>query len=65
MPRPTYAMRGEVEDLATRHAAHRESVRATTVPLERSDVEVLEAADEQAIPAVDLHLDEILARRRA
>lgn len=65
VPRPTYAMRGEVEDLATRHAAHRQGVRATTVPLERSDVEVLEAADEQAIPAVDLHLDEILARRRA
>lgn len=65
VPRPTYAMRGEVEDLATRHAAHRQSVRATTVPLERADVEVLEATDEQAVPAMDLHLDEILARRRA
>lgn len=65
VPRPTYTMRGEVEDLATRHAAHREYVRATTVPLERGDVELLEATDEQAAPAVDLHLDEVLARRRA
>ncbi|WP_228019416.1 hypothetical protein [Brachybacterium epidermidis] len=65
MPRPTYTMRGEVDDLATRHAAHREYVRATTVPLERGDVELLEATDEQAAPAVDLHLDEVLARRRA
>ncbi|MCT1384428.1 hypothetical protein M4D54_02080 [Brachybacterium sp. p3-SID1565] len=65
VPRPTYTMRGEVDDLATRHAAHREYVRATTVPLERGDVELLEATDEQAAPAVDLHLDEVLARRRA
>lgn len=65
VPRPTYTMRGEVDDLASRHAAHRASMRATTVPLERGDVEVLEAADERFAPAVDLHLDEVLARRRA
>ncbi|GAA1320850.1 hypothetical protein GCM10009592_00540 [Brachybacterium rhamnosum] len=66
VPRPTYALRGEVEDLASRHAAHRESLRASAVPLERDGVEAIEAADEVApAPAMDLGLDEVLARRRA
>lgn len=66
VPLPTYALRGEVDDLATRHAAHRESLRATAVPLERDGVEAIEAADEAAAPpALDLGLDEVLARRRA
>lgn len=65
VPRPTYALRGEVDDLATRHAAHRQSVLATTVPLEGAQVEELEAVEESFAPAQDLHLDEILARRRA
>lgn len=65
VPRPTYALRGEVDDLASRHAAHRQSMMATSVPLEVEQVEELEAADESFAPAQDLHLDEILARRRA
>lgn len=65
MPRPTYALRGEVDDLASRHAAHRQSMLATSVPLENEKVEELEAVDEGFAPAQDLHLDEILARRRA
>ena len=65
VPRPTYALRGEVDDLASRHAAHRQSMMATSVPLEAEQVEELEAADESFAPAQDLHLDEILARRRA
>lgn len=65
VPRPTYAMRGEVEDLATRHAAHRQSVQSTSVPLEAEGVEELEAVDEAFAPVQELHLDEILARRRA
>ncbi|WP_345078341.1 hypothetical protein [Brachybacterium paraconglomeratum] len=65
VPRPTYTMRGEVDDLATRHAAHRQSILATTVPLEGAQVEELEAVEENFAPAQDLHLDEILARRRA
>ncbi|WP_114855954.1 hypothetical protein [Brachybacterium sp. YJGR34] len=65
VPRPTYALRGEVEDLASRHAAHRESMRATSVPFESDRVEELEAVDESYAPAQDLQLDEILARRRA
>lgn len=65
VPRPTYALRGEVDDLASRHAAHRQSMLATTVPLENEKVEELEAVDEGFAPAQDLHLDEILARRRA
>lgn len=65
VPRPTYALRGEVEDLASRHAAHRASIGATTVPLEADGVEEREAAEENYAPAADLHLDEILARRRA
>ncbi|MFC7373641.1 MULTISPECIES: hypothetical protein [unclassified Brachybacterium] len=64
VPRPTYALHGEVEDLATRHAAHRQSMQATSVPLENADVEELEAADEEFAPALDLRLDEVLARRR-
>lgn len=65
VPRPTYALRGEVDDLASRHAAHRRGLRATTVPLESAHVEELEAVDEDFAPAQDLQLDEILARRRA
>lgn len=65
VPRPSYALRGEVDDLATRHAAHRQSMLATTVPLENERVEELEAVDEAFAPAQDLHLDDILARRRA
>lgn len=68
VPRPSYALHGEVEDLATRHAAHRSSVAPQQVALE---VEVDDVADEalreepQRTPAADLGLDEILARRRA
>lgn len=65
VPRPAYALRGEVDDLASRHAAHRQSVMATSVPLEGEQVEELEAIDESFAPAQDLQLDEILARRRA
>src|SRR5690606_12261346 len=65
VPLPTYALRGEVDDLATRHAAHRRSMAGATVPLEAANVEELEAVDETFAPAQDLHLDEILARRRA
>ncbi|MGP9683106.1 hypothetical protein [Brachybacterium sp. AOP3-A1-3] len=65
VPRPTYALRGEVDDLATRHAAHRQSMQPASVPLESGSVEELEAVDEAYAPAQNLHLDEILARRRA
>ncbi|MGP9845750.1 hypothetical protein [Brachybacterium sp. 107] len=65
VPRPTYALRGEVDDLATRHAAHRQSMQPASVPLENGSVEELEAVDEAYAPAQNLHLDEILARRRA
>src|SRR5690625_3521566 len=65
VPRPAYTLRGEVDDLATRHAAHRESVGLAAVPLEVEGDEELEAADEDFAPAADLHLDEVLARRRA
>lgn len=65
VPRPSYALRGEVDDLASRHAAHRRSMMATSVPLESEHVEELEAVDESAAPAQDLRLDEVLARRRA
>lgn len=65
VPRPAYSLRGEVDDLASRHAAHRQSMLATSVPLESGRVEELEAVDEAFAPAQDLHLDDILARRRA
>lgn len=65
VPRPTYALRGEVDDLASRHAAHRKSMLADSMPLEGERVEELEAIDEDFAPAQDLHLDQILARRRA
>lgn len=69
VPVPTYRLRGEVEDLGSRHAAHRESVLGRPQRLEREDVEELEARDEAVIhgmaPAADLDLDAILARRRA
>ena len=64
VPRPTYALRGDVDDLATRHAAHRALVGAP-VAFEADDVEELEAADESLPPAMDLDLDAVLARRRA
>ena len=65
VPLPTYALRGEVDDLGSRHAAHRASLPGARVPLEREDVEVLEAADETFAPAADIDLDAVLARRRA
>lgn len=67
VPRPTYAMRGDVDDLATRHAAHRESMLRHTVPLEVESAEIDEALTEDATArtAADLRLDEILERRRA
>ena len=65
VPRPAYTLRGEVDDLATRHAAHRESVGLAAVPLEVEGAEEPEAVDEDFAPAADLHLDEVLARRRA
>lgn len=67
VPRPTYSLRGEVNDLGTRHREHRSSVLGTPVPYESADVEMQEAAAEEtgemAAP-VDLDLDAILARRR-
>ena len=65
VPRPTYALRGEVDDLASRHAAHRRTMLPESVPLESAHVEEAEAVEEDYAPAQDLHLDEILARRRA
>ncbi len=65
VPRPTYALRGEVDDLASRHAAHRRSMLPESVPLEGAHVEEAEAVEESFAPAQDLQLDEILARRRA
>jgi len=65
VPRPTYALRGEVDDLASRHAAHRRGMLPESVPLESAHVEEAEAVEESYAPAQDLHLDEILARRRA
>ena len=67
VPRPAYSLRGDVDDLHTRHAAHRASVLGTSVPLENEGVEEQEAARErvESLPvAADLGLDEILARRR-
>lgn len=69
VPRPAYALRGDVEDLATRHAVHRRSVAGISVPLESDHDDHDEALDEtvRSIPEVDvdLRLDEVLARRRA
>lgn len=67
VPRPAYALRGDVDDLASRHLQHRESVLGRSVPFEREDVETDEAVREElenAAPAMDLDLDAILARRR-
>lgn len=67
VPVPTYRLRGEVEDMGTRHASHRESILGRPQRFEREDVEEQEARDEAAnrfAPALDLNLDEILARRR-
>lgn len=67
VPRPAYSLRGDVDDLHTRHVAHRASVLGTSVPLEHEGVEEQEAARErvESLPvAADLGLDEILARRR-
>lgn len=64
VPRPTYALRGDVEDMATRHAAHRAAM--VGMPLEAVDVEEREAQAEGEFPqAVDLHLDDVLDRRRS
>lgn len=65
VPRPTYALRGEVDDLASRHAAHRQSMLRSGIPLEAENVEELEATSESLPAALDLRLDEILERRRA
>lgn len=72
VPRPTYALRGDVEDLATRHAVHRDSVLARPVPLETESTAADEALTEdpaslraQPPAGLDLRLDEILERRRA
>ncbi|MFC0675446.1 hypothetical protein [Brachybacterium hainanense] len=69
VPRPAYALRGDVEDLATRHAVHRETVIGRSVPLEREQDAPDEALTENPArrePAgLDLRLDEILERRRA
>jgi hypothetical protein len=71
VPRPTYAMRGEVEDLATRHEEHRRSVAPGGVPLETEDSEGDAALQETVASTAevpegpDLQLDEILRRRRA
>ncbi len=65
VPLPTYALRGEVDDLATRHAQHRAHVVGGPVPLEREDIEEVEAQMEEIAPAADIHLDDVLARRRA
>ncbi|MCS6712624.1 hypothetical protein JSY14_11545 [Brachybacterium sp. EF45031] len=78
VPVPTYSLRGAVDDLGTRHDQHRSMVAAVTA-LERDGVEEIEADDESrrvgyrvvpgaaagfAAPA-ELHLDEVLERRRA
>ncbi|EWS80568.1 hypothetical protein BF93_02865 [Brachybacterium phenoliresistens] len=68
VPRPTYALRGDVQDLATRHAVHRDSVIGRPVPLETEASAGDEALTEDPAPArtaLDLRLDEILERRRA
>lgn len=71
VPRPAYAMRGEVEDLASRHDVHRRSVLERTTSYESADLEEVEARSESVeplvedlAPAVDLDLDTVLARRR-
>lgn len=67
VPRPTYALRGDVEDLASRHILHRASVLGVSTAYEDEDVETDEAVREElesAAPAADLDLDAILARRR-
>lgn len=68
VPRPTYTMRGDVEDLATRHAAHRHAVAPQQVALEVETVDVADEAlreEPEAPKADELGLNEILARRRA
>lgn len=63
VPVPTYALRGDVDDMATRHAAHRAAMGP--MALEAADVEEREATAEQEFPqAVDLRLDEVMERRR-
>ena len=64
VPVPTYALRGDVDDMATRHAAHRAAMGA--VAFEAADVEEKEAVAEQEFPqAVELGLDEVMERRRS
>lgn len=68
VPRPTYTLQAEVDDIASRHIEHRASVLGASTPLEAEGVEVLEAAAEDSAaiaPPADLDLDAILARRRA
>ncbi|MCL6421809.1 hypothetical protein Bequi_00165 [Brachybacterium sp. JHP9] len=70
VPRPAYSLRGDVEDLATRHAAHRRSVAGLSVPLEtesedRDEALREDAAQSEPAPVVELNLNEVLARRRA
>lgn len=50
VPVPRYVLHGEVEDLGDRHRAHNRSLRAASVPLERSDLEDVEADLETASP---------------
>lgn len=67
VPRPAYSLRGDVDDLQSRHLEHRASVLGTSTGYEREDLEDQEAVREEVeglAPAVDLGLDEILARRR-
>ncbi|MDO5662879.1 MAG: hypothetical protein Q4G40_09300 [Brachybacterium sp.] len=65
VPRPAYSLRGEVEDLASRHVAHRASVLGSTaMPLETDEADRADEADVET-PAADLDLDAVLARRRA
>ena len=66
VPRPSYSLRGDVDDLGSRHRAHN-TMLGLGQALESEDVEAHEAVAEQVEnlrPAVDLHLDDILERRR-
>lgn len=64
VPVPAYALRGNAEDMATRHAAHRAAMGS--MPFEAADLEEREAYEEQEFPAaMDLDLDTVLERRRS
>lgn len=65
VPRPAYSLRGEVDDLASRHRRHRDSIAFGG--FEAEDVEDREARTEDVAalePASELDLDAVLARRR-